>query len=349
MKFLLDFQIKHSEFLDLNEESRGDIKEFIIHRFFKHELVKKKPNLLEKRNTFLQDDELNKIEELSTAKNSASKPVFPNLKKIKTTNFIFDDNQLNLPKISENPVNILYLNQDEVKKNIIPFLENQSLTKENYLGEHCLSTESGFYKFKIPEISVNDIYSENFDFEELQEFLRKREILSIVCRRKQQRERRGKRNDEKTKKIFKRIMKSLLKKFKKNLMKDRKKITSNEAEDKFYSAYFGDINEDLRLFHDPLKKKFNNPKFKSISNDYLAQLKKSELFVKDLETFCREKMIVQGFDRYSESILARFSENRKFLRTLDKAKSKFEWVRFELKVAVMHFLFTFQNAVQKSR
>ena len=334
MKFLLDFDIEHTEFLNLNEESRDDIKKFIIHRFFKHELNNNKEVLLNKRSNFLENDE----------------PISP-LKRIKPSNFIQPENN---PKPdpnfnTKNNVNCKFLSKHEIKDGIISYLESYQSQDEILLGERYYEDQSWFYKFEIPYITLKNIESEEFDFKKLQEFLRKRELLSIICRRKQQRERRGKRNDEKTKKIFKKIMKSLLKEFKNELKKDDKKITSFKAEEKFYNAYFGNLGEKIDLFHDPLKKKFKNPKFKSISNDYLAQLKKSKLFVKDLQKFCQEKMIVQGFDKYSEKILTRFSENRKFLRTLDKAKSKFEWVRFELKVAVMHFLFTFQNAVPKAR
>ena len=201
----------------------------------------------------------------------------------------------------------------------------------------------------MPKILPEDILSGNFDFLQLQEFLRKREILSIVCKRKQQKERRGKRNDEKTKKVFKRIMKNMHKDFKQKLLKTHKKMTSVEAGDRFYKYYFGGLGQDLKCFYDPLKRRVKNPKFKSISNDYLAELKKSDKFVKDFTTFCQEKIVLQELGQYSRNIFEKFQKNPDFLRTLEKAKSKFEWVKFELKVAVIHFLFTFHNAVSKPR
>jgi len=250
---------------------------------------------------------------------------------------------------SQKNLNFHFLSQEEVKLHIIPFLEKHKFTKNNFEIEVCPQKQEPVFKFSMPKILPEDILRGNFDFRELQEFLRKREILSIVCKRKQQKERRGKRNDEKTKKVFKRIMKNMHKDFKKKLLKTYKKMTSVEAGNRFYKYYFADLGQDLRCFYDPLKRRVKNPKFKSISNDYLAELKKSGKFVKDFTTFCQEKIVLQELEQYSKNIFEKFQKNPNFLRSLEKAKSKFEWVKFELKVAVIHFLFTFHNAVSKPR
>lgn len=352
MKFLFDFPIEHEEFLNLSVKAQDDIKKFIVDRFFKHEIQNKTPELLSKRSTFSQGDfddspspNISKMEKVQPPLNGDKK-----LKKIKTQLLVSSPDRFSkCPPLDIEKSRYRYLQEEEVKPGVIPFLENHRFTSADYLGERCTNPKQGFYCFEIPPISAEIIQSGEFRFPDLQDFLRKREILSIVCRRKQQRERRGKRNDEKTKKIFKRIMKSLLEAFKKVYKKTHKKEVSVVIEERFYEHYFGNLGEDLAVFYDPLKKRFRNPRFKSISNDYLAQLKKSQVYIEDLEAFCQERMIIEGMKRYTQNVLLKFQENPDFLQTLDKAKSKFEWVRFELKVAVLHFLFTFQNAVFKTR
>jgi hypothetical protein len=362
MKFLFDFPIKHMEFLKLSLKAQEDIKKFIVDRFFKNEIQTKSTNFLQKRSTFsdldsckLDDFPTTNFKNVSESEDLKSKKT-RTLKRVKQSSEISSslsthcNSQTNSIPSSETENKFRYLKKEEVKPGVIEFLENHPFTSSNYLGERCTKQDqSRFYKFKIPHISAQCILSNNFCFPDLQDYLRKREILSIICRRKQQRERRGKRNDEKTKKIFKRIMKSLLERFKKEYKKKHRKEISLVIEEKFYEHYFGNLEEDIHSFYDPLKKRFNNPHFKSISNDYLAQLKKSQPYVKDLLAFCQEEMIIQGMNKYTRNVLVKFSENPNFLQTLNKAKSKFEWVRFELKVAVMHFLFTFQNAVLKNR
>jgi hypothetical protein len=370
LKFLFDFPIKHSEFLQLSESNQNEFKKFLIDRFFRNE-VNLKNSFLEKRSFFLDDSkssvttksslqinkEINNLKKVKKSDNSSQNNFFDKSIKI---NLLSNRKPLASPDsdnfsvsldsfCSDKKDNYHYLSSDEAKQGIIKFLNTQSFTRNIFTLETCPKTNRLFYKFKMPKILPEDILSGNFNFLELQEFLRKREILSIVCKRKQQVERRGKRNDEKTKKVFKRIMKNMHKDFKKKLQKKNKKITSVEACKKFYQHHFGYLKQDLKCFYDPLKRRVKNPKFKSISNDYLAELKKSESFEKAFITFCKEQIVLQELGQYSKNIFEKFQKNPNFLQTLEKAKSKFEWVKFELKVAVIHFLFTFNNAVAKPR
>lgn len=125
-------------------------------------------------------------------------------------------------------------------------------------------------------------------------------------------------------------------------------MSSLDYEKEFYSHYFGQLPDHISLFYDPLKKRLKNPYYKSISRDYLGQLKKSEVFCKDLRNYCVNHMVFDCLEKYPEKILARFKENRGFLEDLNKSKSKFEWVKFELVAAIFHFLFVFDTSVSKN-
>ena len=124
-------------------------------------------------------------------------------------------------------------------------------------------------------------------------------------------------------------------------------MTSLDYEREFYAFYFGDLKDNINLFYDPLKKRLKNPYFKSISRDYLGQLKKSAKYCKDLRDYCVNHMVFDCLEKYPDKILARFKENRAFLEDLNKSKSKFEWVKFELVAAIFHFLFVFDTSQSK--
>ena len=368
LKFLYDMPITNEEFFQLSKENQSDFKQFLIDRFFKTAPLVKKV----KKKTISRDLNLNpKIENLSQKSLSQRKKLqMPSmvvntkgLKRVRTgassspENFV--DNGINLDspiqfaegkKLIEKTNKIISLKPEEAKNGILEFLKENPLQKESYLGKRANPLESSSpYEMEILKISKADILADNFNFTSLQKYLRNRELMSIVCKRKQKEERKAKRNDEKTKKIFKRIMKNLLLKYKTSLGKEIKNFSSLEVEEKFYDYYFSDLQSDIRCFYDPLKKRFKNPKFRSISVDYLAQLSQSGKFVADLKSYCNQEMIFDGLEQYPLKILTRFRENRYFLRGLDKAKSKFEWVKFEFVTAVLHFLFTFQNAVNKQK
>jgi hypothetical protein len=70
--------------------------------------------------------------------------------------------------------------------------------------------------FKMSRFTLKDVYDPDMRFSLLQDYLRKRERLNLVCKRRKKMHSKTKRNDEKTKKIFKRAMKRLFTKFKMN-------------------------------------------------------------------------------------------------------------------------------------
>lgn len=352
LRFLFNFPIEHDEFLALNQSNRDIIKKFIVDRFFRSKPKKRRSSFLEKRSTFLDNHSL---------PNAGPKtPLFDSslasLKQLnqdgkRRTCLVEMMHRVGLWKKFGHLEEEVVLKQEEVKPGVMDFLELHEFTRGHFEHAQCARSGKSVYKLVMPRMSAAQILEEAFDFRDLQSFLKKREILSIVCKRKQKHERRGKRNDEKTKKVFKRVMKNMLRAHKQNLLQTKKKVTSVEASQLFYEAYFGSLGQDLRCFYDPLKRRVKNPRFRSISNDYLAGLKQSEGFVKDFLGFCaqQEKMVFQELSGYSHNLLDKFLRNPGFLRTLEKAKSKFEWVNFELKVAVVHFLFTFQNAAAKRK
>lgn len=352
LRFLFNFPIEHSEFLGLSRANRTVIKKFVVDRFFRAKQAKRKSTFLEKRSTFLDEEPGAKA---TTRDLPINLPVLgPGLEGQRARGCletIEAAEQARPGGTRRGCQTEVILREDEIKPGIMDFLEQHEFTRGHFEHSRCASSGDSIFRLMMPRISASQVLSEAFDFRDLQCFLEKREILSIVCKRKQQHERRGKRNDEKTKKVFKRVMKNMLRAHKQALLRTQKKVTSVEAGRVFYEGYFGQLGEDLRCFYDPLKRRVKNPRFRSISNDYLAGLKRSERFVQDFLGFCaeQEKMVFQELSGYSDNLLDKFRRNPGFLGALEKAKSKFEWVNFELKVAVVHFLFTFQNAASKRK
>lgn len=70
-------------------------------------------------------------------------------------------------------------------------------------------------QFKIARFSTADLFHPDMEITLLQDYLRKRERLNLICKRKKKMHAKTKRNDEKTKKIFKKTMKKLFQNFKK--------------------------------------------------------------------------------------------------------------------------------------
>lgn len=96
-----------------------------------------------------------------------------------------------------------------------------------------------------------------------------------------------------------------------------------------------------------MKRKLQNKRFKSISKEYLQHLQKSPKFAADLVTYCEKMIVFDILKEYPQKILKRFLENREFLSCMDAAKSKFDWIKFEMQAAIIHFLFVFRSAVFK--
>lgn len=104
------------------------------------------------------------------------------------------------------------------------------------------------------------------------------------------------------------------------------------------------MNTEVSDFFDPLKTRLRNKRFKSISREYLAQLKKSKVFKDDVELYCKKHMVFELLEKYPEKLMAKFKENPDFLTEMDKNKSKFDWIKFELIAAIYHFLFVFDTS-----
>lgn len=303
LKFLYGLDISPQEFKNLDDTSRSAFKNFLLDRFFRKET---KSNTLSKRN----------YEEFT---NSSI-----------TTNSIIVE--------PDNSFENLIINNKDLKQGALEFIDLEIFDKKKYFGKR---TNNGI-SMSIKNVSSQDIIDENFTFNKLQSFLRKREILSVINKRIQKGEKNAKRNDEKIKKIFKKGMKSLIHKFKIQFLSEKKcRFSSIEIEYEFYKFYFSDLKIPISHFYDPLKKRFLNPKYKSICNDYLKNFWLSDKFVHDFMELCNGPLILEGLKGYSQKLLNRFCMNKNFLQNIDKAKSKFEWVFFEYEVAILHFMFSF--------
>ena len=237
---------------------------------------------------------------------------------------------------------LVKMQKKDIKVDLFNFIQCNPLKEPLSLGKR--NSKDGMFDFELFPITASYMQQKKFSISAMQEFLKHRELMSIICKRKRGQQKKARRNDEKCKKIFKKIMKHLLKAFISANVNRVKKLSAFCKEKEFYKYYFGHLKEDISVFYDPLKKRFCNSKYKSICTNYLAELKKSHQFVADLNSFCENKIIYSALKGYSHKMLFRFKHNRNFLTNMEKSKSKFEWVKFELVTAVLYFLFTFKTA-----
>lgn len=303
LKFLYDLDLIEEEYELLNEKRKRIFFQFIIDRYLKDECER-------------DSKILNLYHDISVISNSFKSLPSTELPKTNTRS-------LNNPS----EIKSVEIRINSPKENILNFIDSF------YLKDFSRDTEDSILlKCKTFELKKNNLKFGNISITVLQDYLRKRERLNLVCRRRKKMHKKSKRNDEKIKKIFKRVMKTLLSRFKQNKLKHLcKKLTSSEREKEFYKFYFDGINIPLDKFYDPLKKKLPNPHFKSISTKYLACLANSEKFIEHLQIFCDKEMVMEVLGKYPDQLLKRFKENPDFFNDMDKHKSKFEWARHELR------------------
>jgi hypothetical protein len=102
----------------------------------------------------------------------------------------------------------------ETKPGIIEYVDPTFFTDSLIPGRVPNKIE-GQISFKISRFSMEDLLDSDMQISLLQDYLRKRERLNLICRRKKKMHSKTKRNDEKTKKIFKKAVKILFNRFKK--------------------------------------------------------------------------------------------------------------------------------------
>ena len=229
----------------------------------------------------------------------------------------------------------------------VKFKRNPPTNPQNFLQKRSfLSFDSDSISFCLPELSPAELQSENFSVSRVQKYLKLKTANELLRIESPQEGGRGKRNDEKIKKIFKRGMKKLLRRFRNAY--EGPKQTAVKFEEQFYEYYFGHLGECLTTFYDPLKKRVKNPRFRSISSEYLSHLKQSDLFLRDMREYCLGDMILDSLSCYPSKLLKRFRDNSDFLGGQHRAKSKFEWARHEIVSAVNLFLETFDGKLRSA-
>ena len=320
LKFLYDFDISHKCFSELSDEYQTSFNKFMIDRYFKDEIER------DNQIKFLYHDILVTLDDKKNL-NAQKKDI---LFKGKISESI--KRNINV----KDEVKFINVHVKKYRKGILDSIHPE------YLKGFVKNLETNELKCKTVQMTSRFLLEESPKILLLQDYLRKRERLNLICRRRKKMHRKSKRNDEKIKKIFKRIMKSLLKKYRtKYLNKSYSVLSSMERERAFYTHYFGNLDGEIPEFYDPLKRKLANPKFKSISTKYLTFLAQSELFVKDLREYCSSEMVIEVLEKYPEQLLKRFKENPRFLVEMDKFKTKFEWIKHELQAAIYHFMSIF--------
>ena len=321
LKFLFDFDISEKDFLELNDEYRATFRKFVVDRYFKDETER------DSQVKLLYHDILVNLDK-------------PRMQQISLEDLVQVENvrgKVRKDHAVTSQVKCITVRVKKFRKNIIDSIHPDFLTD--------FSKDEGSKELECSTIQMTKSFliNESPKIIILQDYLRKRERLNLICRRRKKMHKKSKRNDEKIKKIFKRIMKSLMRKYRKKYLSETfSELNSTERERAFYTYYFGDLDDDIRKFYDPLKRKLDNPKFKSISTKYLTFLARSSLFVKDLREYCTSEMVLEVLEKYPEQILKRFKENPNFLLEMDKFKTKFEWIKHELQAAIYHFMSIFK-------
>ena len=325
LKFLFDFDISNRDFGELSDEYQLAFRKFVIDRYFKDEMER------DNQIKFLYHDILVTVDEEKNRKSREQ-----DLVQGKICGKVKKEMRL------ETEVKFINVQVKKYRKGILESIHPK------YLEGFTKNPEKKEIECGTVQMTSLFLLEGKPSILLLQEYLRKRERLNLICRRRKKMHRKSKRNDEKIKKIFKRIMKSLLKKYRsKYLSKSYTVLSSMERERAFYTHYFGNLQGEIPEFYDPLKRKLANPKFKSISTKYLTFLAQSPLFVEDLKDYCTSEMVLEVLQKYPEQLLKRFKENPKFLVEMDKFKTKFEWIKHELQAAIYHFMSIFKICLQQ--
>lgn len=199
LKFLFDFDLLNSEFYEMEENEQTYFKQFILERYFQHN-ISKKENYLDMYHGIKIEEEpnyLNQNQELVSSELASN-----NFSKIDShySNNIAESNS------------IFKITIYEPKHNILDYVENK------YLDKDTLNKNNKTVTLTIPKCTKTYIKSKQFQISTLQNYLRNLERLSLLCktRKKTQLKSKLKRNDEKIKKVFKFVMKSMFIRFKKH-------------------------------------------------------------------------------------------------------------------------------------
>lgn len=101
----------------------------------------------------------------------------------------------------------------ETKPGIIRYVE-PGFFVESLIPGRAVNRPNQSISFKISRFALSDLLDDDMRISLLQDYLRKRERLNLICKRKKKMHSKTKRNDEKTKKIFKKAVKTLFRQFK---------------------------------------------------------------------------------------------------------------------------------------
>lgn len=326
LKFLFDFDIQDSDFAELTSTSQTTFRKFLMDRYFKDETER------ENQLKFLYHDVVVHVDEEKNEGVGLEDLVQTEIRgKVGRQSHVREQ------------VKFIRVLIKKFRKGVVDSVY------PGFLDDFRRSSDSAELECKTVQMSRSFLLTQSPKILLLQKYLRKREKLNLICRRRKKMHKKSKRNDEKVKKIFKRIMKSLLRKFRaSHSAKSFDLLSSAQRESAFYKHYFEHLEGNISEYYDPLKRKLANPKFKSISTKYLTFLAKSELFVHDLKEYCTSEMVFEVLEKYPKQLLKRYKENPNFLLEMDKFKSKFEWIKHELQAAIFHFMSIFKICLKQA-
>ena len=227
LKFMFDFDLKHEEFLELTPNYQDSFIKFVSCRFFKDKIRNSGDYHDYYHDISVYSDSFSTFSEINNHKSNFSiSPIKSELKISKSLSNcngrktsipkqriqIYTNTNPPNPKSEKGTVKIKILDS---RKDIV------EQVRPSFFVDSLLQSKNAKFDLKniilkMPKISIEDLQKKSFKIGLLQDYLRKKERLNLICRRKKSMHQKTKRNDEKTKKIFKKAIKNLLKIFEKS-------------------------------------------------------------------------------------------------------------------------------------
>lgn len=228
VRFMFDFDLKDPEFSDLDPKFKECFLRFIQNRFFKDQIEGSQDYYNFYHDLSVHSDAFSTFSDIDNHKSHVSVSLAPNenqtcqslsnvqRKRIKISGAWFrnEDPDTRPKQATRGCIKIKILDS---RKKIVNTLEPSFLTKAK-LPSSKFEWKPEDLILKMPRMNRQLLTPEALKISQLQDYLRKKEKLNLICRRKKTMHQKTKRNDEKTKKIFKKSIKYLMNKFKEGEM-----------------------------------------------------------------------------------------------------------------------------------
>jgi hypothetical protein len=246
LRFMFDFNMKDEEFTEIDEHHQKYFIKFITNRFFKDNINKSNDYYNFYHDISVNTDDFSTFSNIDNHKSNVSVSLkqidqkdsmslshFPKPRRRITISKSWFNNDSNsslrnvqtsklvkkpIPEKSVQSVKVRGKKCVKIKildsrKKIVNSIDPKYFPKYSSVKQMNIPGKKQMI-FKMPSITKQSLLENKFKLSRLQDYLRKKEKLNLICRRKKTMHQKTKRNDEKTKKIFKKTIKYLMSEFK---------------------------------------------------------------------------------------------------------------------------------------